>query len=361
MPFSDKIRMRVQVIFLLFLMLVGCRKPFSNTSETVPVWPAIPEKNVKAVAFITGSDVRGPGYYTHAKTYFAAQGMAIVDSLRSLEGIISWVNLKMDAQVAFNEIHIVSHGNAWSGMSLKTFKNGDRLTAKTLRNARKRHQLSKIESAWADGTQIVFHSCGLGGNQELLEELKRTFTSEKPTCKGFTDSPKIYASPFFTVFGGKFAGHYLARPFYAFYPTGESKGPLHLSRKFEKSYPEVRIDWLAAIKTRKETDVGVPYSYTFNIPVEWEFTFDRRDDIPKLVDREALLDFISESPEMASALFALNVPLENYRWRWTLQNDTLYIKGKTTALCVLAPILQDTDSTEYRRPEPDDRRLYQIL
>ena len=183
----------------------------------------------------------------------------------------------------------------------------------------------------------------------------------KPRLAPVLHPQKFYATSFFNVFGGKYSGHYLARPYYAFYPTAQSKGPLHLSAKFKKKYPDTDFDWVSAVKTRHETGPGALFSYTFNIPVHWAFSYDDPKKIPTFKDPEALLNYISASPEMAAVLFDLNIPLEHYRWSSRKEGNKLLIQGKTTVLCVLAPILQDTLSGEYQRPIIEDRSMYQIL
>ena len=39
--------------------------------------------------------------------------------------------------------------------------------------------------------------------------------------------------------------------------------------------------------------------------IEWKFTFDSVTDIPTLEDKEAIMDWISESPEMAELIYKL--------------------------------------------------------
>lgn len=379
--------MHSKAIIIVFVVFIGCKKPFSNTSETVLALPLNLAQKQESVVFITGFDEGDNRYYTNANAYFSGRGIPVVDTLFSLAEIIAWLNQKAEHQTSFSEIHIVSHSNAWLGMSLRTTKNGERITFETLQEVQRDSRFPKIKGGVTHQTKVVFHSCGLGENQVLLRELKRVFsntgsstnsntnrsscsnlnsnsnTSSKSNSKPHsnTNRPRVYASTFFNVFGGKFAGHYLAQPYYGFYPTGESKGPLYLSEEFKKEYPETPIDWFAAVKTRKETHAGVPYSYKFNIPVSWEFTFEDTKDIPVLEDKEALLDFISESPQMTETLFELKIPLEKYRWKSEIHGNKLHIKGKTTVLCVLAPILQDAFSNEYRKPRVNDRSLYQIL
>ncbi|TMM56627.1 hypothetical protein FEE95_08970 [Maribacter algarum] len=344
-----------QIIVLLSFILVniGCKKPFSQSPETALALPLEKKPTNGSVVFIAGFDEGTNAYYTKAKQYFEGQGIQVIDSLFSLNEILTYINHQAENRIHFDEIHIVSHSNAWLGMSLKTIRNGERITLKTLQKTRAENQIKDVQNGITNDTKIIFHSCGLGENQALLQELKDTFTTTK--------APKVYASTFFNVFGGKFAGHYLAKPYYTFYPTAESKGPAHLAKEFKSTYPQTQIDWFTAIKTRRETSLGEAYSFKFNIPVNWEFKFDNFSDIPVLKDKDAIMDWVSESQEMAEVLFELNIPIEKYRWKTEVRGRKLMIKGKTTVLCVLAPILQDRGKGEYQKPRVEDPNLYQIL
>lgn len=73
------------------------------------------------------------------------------------------------------------------------------------------------------------------------------------------------------------------------------------------------------------------------------------------------MDWVSESSEMATLLYNLNIPIEKYRWKSEILGNKLLIKGKTTVLCVLQPILQKDDATEYRNTAINDTSLYQML
>jgi len=338
------------IIVLVYVLMLSSKKPFSQQSETALASTSKKELVQESIVFIAGFDEDDNTYYTNAKQYFEKQGMPIVDGLYAIDEIVNYLNSAGENQVHFKEIHIVSHSNAWLGMALKTTRAGERITVKTLQNAVQEHRIETMCDNATSGSEIIFHSCGLGENQPLLQELKNTFKAKK-----------VVASSYFNVFGGKYAGHYLAKPYYGYYPTAESLGPAHLSKEFKQAYPDVEIDWFTALKTREESSFGKAYSFKFNIPVDWEFTFDSVTDIPTFEDKEALMDWISESPEMAEVLFKLNIPIEKFRWRSTVQGNKLRIKGKTTVLCVLAPILQSNDTNEYQNVTVEDRSLYQIL
>lgn len=335
---------------LVSVLMLGSKKPFSPQSETALAYPLEKKRIVESIVFIAGVDEGDNTYYSNAKRYFEKQGMPIVDSLYAIDEIIAYVNKAGEQHIKFKEINIVSHSNAWLGMSLKTTVNGERITVKSLQRAMATNSIQSIRDKFMSDTKVIFHSCGLGENKQLLNELKNVLAAKQ-----------VIASPYFNVFGGKFAEHYLAKPYYGYYPTAESKGPAYLAKEFEQAYPDVAIDWFKALKTRQESSFGKAYSFKFNIPVDWEFTFDAVTDIPTLEDKEAIMDWISGSPEMAEVLFKLNIPIEKFRWRSRVQGNKLIIKGKTTVLCVLAPILQANDASEYQNTNIQDPLLYQIL
>lgn len=300
----------------------------------------------QSIVFIAGFDDGTNTYYNSAKDYFINKNKHIIDSLYSLAEIINWLN-KHDEN--YDEIHIVCHSNAWRGMSMKTIKEGERITAESLAKAKKNGLIPELEICVDEDAKIIFHSCGLGENEELLKQLSTIFQTE------------VYASSFFNIFGGKYAAHYLAKPFYGFYPTAESPGQYTLAKEFKSNYPDENIDWLNALKTRKEQRPGEIYTYKFNIPVKWEFTFDDKKDIPNLENRDQIMDWIVEDEEIVTALFKLNIPIEKYRWRSQQKGKTLLIKGKTTVLCVLQPIMEKEDNMEYRTANLEDNELYSCL
>lgn len=336
--------MKYQLIIFIFLIL-GCKKALPKVVKKL-------ETISESVVFIAGFDEGNNTYYTNAKSYFKNQGIKVVEDLFSIAEIISFLN--KDTTKIYDKIHIVSHSNSWLGMSLKTTKEGERITLKTLLKAKEKNKIKALNNAIiTNETKIIFHSCGLGENTLLLQKIKQLLTTKK--------APKIIASSFFNVFGGKYAGHYLAKPYYGYYPTAESPGPRALSKEFKIAYPHKDIDWFTALKMRREADLGEVYSYKFNIPIEWEFTFDDPSEIPKLSNKDEIMDWVSESSDISEIVYNLKIPIEKYRWRSKVKGNTLYIKGKTTVLCVLEPILQDNDTSEYKNIRFNDTSLYQIL
>ncbi|GEQ85047.1 hypothetical protein ULMS_05550 [Patiriisocius marinistellae] len=308
------------------------------------------KNTAQSIVFVAGFDEDDNTYYTNATAYFKSKNNHVVEGLYSLEEIINWLNTNAN-DINYKKIHIVTHSNAWRGMSLRGLKGGERITLKNI--GKTSEMLLQSTLGVTDETSIVFHSCGLGNNPKLLKELKNIFSMDA--------NPKVTASPYFNIFGGKYAAHYLAQPFYVFHPTAQSPGPMQLAQEIEKTYPHETIDWFTALKTREETTLGTPYSYRFNIPVEWEFEYESTDDIPQLNSKDAILDFVSDNDEMALAMYELNVPLEKFRWTSKISENTLKIYGKSTVLCVLKPVMDVEDKGNYVFPIVENTAVYTTL
>jgi len=346
----------MKVIFVILTIVIAVLtlawEMKETEAKTVKNRIAMVTEDRPAVVFIAGFDEGDNNYYANAKAYFKRKSIRLVDHKFSLAEIIQWLNQNAGNN-AYGEIHIVSHSNAWRGMSLKTSEGGVRVSTTSLETSVKTQELPRVIAGIDGKTKLIFHSCGLGENKGLLSQLKTVFTA--------VEAPKVYASPYFNIFGGKYSSHYLAKPYYGFYPTAESPGPLALSKEFKSKYPKVNIDWFTAIKTRTEQELGDVYTYKFNVPVAWEFRFDSAAEVPQFSDKEALMDWLSENEQTAVALFELGIPIEKYRWRASRKGTTLSIKGKSSVLCVLQPILHPKDPEAYRSVVVSDIDLYQIL
>ena len=123
------------ILVLVCVLVLGCKKPFSKSSETALASPFSKAKVQESIVFIAGFDEGDNTYYTNAKRYFTKIEMQVVADLFSIDEIINFINRAEENHIRFKEIHIVSHSNAWLGVSLKTTKSGERITVKTLRNA----------------------------------------------------------------------------------------------------------------------------------------------------------------------------------------------------------------------------------
>lgn len=305
------------------------------------------------VVFITGIDEGKNKFYKSARSYFLNKQYEVVDNAFSLQEVILWLNKNYDGN-KYGEIHIVSHSNPWRGLSMETVVKGDRTTKESLRRVMTQGTLPTLEDVFSTQTKIVFHSCGLGENIELMKTLKDAFVANVV--------PNVIASPYYNVFGGEFSDHYLAKPYYGFYPTANSPGKVDLSKEFARAYPEEKdIDWYDALNNTTERYVGDAYTFKFNVAVKWEFDYTNSDDeMPKFKMPEEIMDWITEDELLSKEMNAYDIPLEKFRWRSFKKGNTLIIKGKTVVVCVLKPLIKPYGDLEHITPDTENLRLYAL-
>lgn len=305
----------------------------------------------KPIVFIAGFDKGNETFYSNARIYFQEKGLSVIDGQYSLEEIIAWLNNNAN-QNPYGEVHIVNQSNPYQGMNLETVVRGEKITAETLRNSIKQGALPSLKNVVNNNTKIVFHASGLAENKALLETLKDAFSAKK--------LPKVIASPYHTVFGGKFSNHYLAQPFYVFYPTANSPGKMDLSKEIAKIYPQEKdIDWFDALNNEEERYVGEAYTTKFSIPVKWEFDYHNTDDkMPIFTSKEELMDWIEQHEELMIEINKYKIPLDKFRWNWNVKNSTLVIRGRTSALCVLKPLIKPYGDLKHIEPDTSNKRLY---
>ncbi len=321
---------------LVSLVSIAAEKSAKEVPPTTAVCP-----KVTAIAFVCGVDEGNTTYYTNASTYFTNKGTKVVDSVDSVAEIIQW--LAQNNTDTIDEIHIVSHGNPWRGMSLTLRKDGNRITNESLQES----TLAPLQKKLKKEGKIIFHSCGLGANKPLVKALKKQLLGEQDLA--------VYASPFFTAFGGKYAAHYLAKPHYAFYPTANSPGPNAMQEQLQNKYPNTAIAWKKTLKNRKEYLYAEAYTYKLNVPIVWEFP-EKTAGLSKESDAETIMDWVIAQDELSKTLFQIGIPMEYYRWRYLARENGFAIEAKTTALCVLEPIVDA--HKEYQIADTDNRDLY---
>jgi hypothetical protein len=347
----------VMTLLLLIGTFASCKKTVKKEviadNTIITEVKETPKVIREPLVFIAGVDSGNNDFYASARQYFIENEYEVVDDAFSLEEIIIWLNNNYDERL-YGEIHIVSHSNPWKGMSLETVIKGERTTVESLKKNAIEGNIPTLDNVIAPNAKVVFHACGLGENKGLLKMFKSIFSTD--------ETPDVIASPYYTIFGKEFSKHYLAKPYYGFYPTANSPGKVDLSKEFARKYPQEKdIDWLDALYNDTERYVGDPYTYKFNIPVEWEIDYSTSDETaPTFKMAEEIMDFISEDESLAKEFSAFNIPLEKFRWKSYVKGDKLIIKGKTTVLCVLKPLIKPYGDLEHIEPEIDNLRLYNI-
>ena len=305
----------------------------------------------KPIVFIAGFDKGNEVFYSNARKYFQEKGLKVIDGQYSLEEIIVWLNNNANKN-PYGEVHIVNKSNPYKGMNLETIIRGDKITTENLRKTITQGTLPTLKDVVNNNTKIVFHASGLVENKELLKTLKDAFSAKK--------LPKVIASPYHTIFGGKFSNHYLAQPYYVFYPTAKSPGKTDLSKEIARKYPnEKDIDWFDALHNEEERFVGDAFTTQFSIPIKWEFGYHHTDDeMPVFTSEEEVMDWIEQHEELMVEINNYNIPLDKFRWNWKVKNSTLIIRGRTTGLCVLKPLIKPYGDLKHIEPDTSNKRLY---
>ncbi|MGQ3678803.1 hypothetical protein [Tenacibaculum discolor] len=321
------------------------------TTEKTIEKPAVEYR--KPVVFITGNDKGNSHFYDSARVYFKEKNYEIINGKYSVEEIISWMNNNA-TENPYGEVHIVNNNNPLKAMNLETVIKGDKVTAETLQKTITKGSLPSVKSeAITDDTKIIFHTNQLAENTDLVNTLKSAFITENKI-------PQVVASPYYNVFGGEFSNHYLAQPYYVFYPTANSPGKVDLSKEIAKKYPEEKeISWYDALNNEKERYVGEPYTIQYTIPVNLELDYHNSDnEIPHFVMQEEIMDFIASEKALMKEVEKTNIPVEKFRWTYTVKNSQLIIKGKASALCVLKPLTKPYGELEHVKPDTNNKRLY---
>lgn len=346
--------------FILTLsLLINCNKKETQESSEVIVtskneinFDLIEERETRnPVVFITGIDNKKETYYQNARNFFKEQQFEVVEDQYSLEEIINWLN-KNDKGKVYGEIHIINKSNSYEGLSLETLINGEKITSETLRKNITKGTLPILNESINRNTKIVIHANGLGKNTSLMKTFKDAFCAE--------EVPNVVASPYYSIFDGKFSKHYLAEAYYIFYPTANSPGKTDLSKEIAKKYPEEKnIDWYDALNNEEERYIGEAYSKQITIPVQFKLDYHNSDDeIPTFTMQEEVMDFIEQQEYLYEDIKKLNIPLEKFRWSWSVKNSALFIKGKTTGIYVLKPLIKPYGELKHIKPDTNNKRLY---
>ncbi|WP_439130992.1 hypothetical protein [Polaribacter sp.] len=322
-----------------------------NTIDNFQEAEAIVTRN--PLVFITGYDKGNETFYQNARVFFKDHNYQIVEDQYSLEEIINWLNHN-ETNLPYGEIHIVNKSNAFKGLTLETVIKGEKVSTESLRKHITKGTLPILQESVNANSKIIFHANGLGENKELLDTFKDALCAD--------ELPNVVASPYYTIFDGEFTQHYLAKPYYVFYPTANSPGKVDLSKEIAKKYAEEKdINWLDALNNSKERFIGEAYTKQFTIPLKFELDYHNSDEeVPSFENQDELIDFIEQQEPLFYEVEQLHIPIEKFRWTYSMHNSTLTIKGKTTVLVVLKPLIKPYGDLEYITPDTNNKRLYAI-
>lgn len=345
---KDYLMLVFSATFLLYVLFIFVHD-ISNEEKNLilPQQMEIPIQR-QSITFILGEDKESDNpFYKNAEDYFKynPEGMTdhVVTHCRSLTEILEVLNRYHELiQQPFSLINIVSHSNPWTGISMALFKEGERINADRLENALKDNLIHSTKGGIDQDTKIVFHACGLGKNERLVNALQASFTTNSQ------QKPKLVANNHYINFRKE--GDQVFRKemevFYAFYPTAYKPADLHLVRQLKSRYPEVDINWLDALNTQTINNESDIFSYKYNVPIEWEIFYPEYD-VPLLPTREDQMEWIMNQDNLITLVEKTEIPLKDFRWI-VKKGDKVYeegysvpfikVFGKATVVCILRPI-----------------------
>jgi len=350
---------KIAVLAACAMVVVSCSKEkavnenvlIPETLEIAKIMVEDTVENKRSIVFITGYDKGSNTFYKDAKDYFLDLNVEIIETAYSIQEIILWMNINYN-DMPYADIHIVND-NKWKELSFETTVKGPKISSLTIHESLGDGLLPKLNNVLDIKARFIFHAANLGTNIALLDGFKQAFTADV--------EPTIVASEMQSVFGGEFTSHYLAKPYYAFYPTANSPGRVDLAKQFIASYPETNIDWLSVMNNQEERYQGDIYSYKFNIPVYWEFEYLNDEDVPSFKNLNELRAWMLDNDKIASDLEQMGIPIERFRLYEKVKGSKLIIKGKVTGVCVLEPVMSNAYPSEYIIPNIDNLRLYDTL
>jgi len=295
-----------------------------------------------SITFIIGED-QSEDFFALAKEYYlnnaTAQTDVYVDSCTSLLSVRNVLEQKgIENSRAWGEVNLVLHSNQWTGLSVPVTKDGERTSVESLFKSIQEGEFPSVsDEALDENTTMNFVSCGLGKNKDLLYSLRIAFG-------GFDDQqPIINSSEDFVYFSYDERQQVTTRnlkPFFAFYKTAYKPADFHLRTQLQNRYPNVPIDWLAAMQT-KQADADTNVFHTkFNVPIIWNVPLDSSVEEVELETEFDKIEFIRSQKDLMETLDKFDIPIEKFRWQMKITEKAgkahVQIKGKSTVLCVLA-------------------------
>jgi len=297
-----------------------------------------------SITFILGEDQSDP-FFALAKQYYLTNNKertdVFVDSCKSLLAVRDYLEQEsLRQEKTWGQINLVLHSNQWTGMSIPVLPKGNRATVSTLfEHIHDEQFLPLANEVMDDNTMMNFVSCGLGKNKDLLYALQLAFG-------GFDNQqPGVESSEGFVQFVHNDKQEIEVnqlQPFYAFYKTAYKPADLHLRKQLQNRYPNVPIDWLAAMQKKQAAHEGDVFHTKFNVPIVWEVALNIPAERVQIESEFDKIEFVRAQEDLMQVLNDFDIPIEKFRWQMLVTEvegmAQVKIKGKSTVLCVLAEI-----------------------
>ncbi len=340
----------------------------------------LPDKRL-SIAFILGEDKETDNpYYEEATRYYTispdGKTDIVVRTCRSLLEVKNYLKTNLPSNgLAWGDVHLVSHGNQWTGLSVKVTPDSKRATTQRLTGHTQSAAFTVLDQTVIDsGTRIFLHGCGIGNNADLVEAVRSFFSFKNGL-------PAIIAPKLFEYYASSGSGddlqsqRYLAESWLVCYPMDDKPTQASLTNALRDKYVDASVDWQGALSREQPRWIGDVYHYTFEVPVKWVIPV---DSLPELGEQAQQITWLQSQTQIVDELKALQIPIEKFKWSTSggyvdtesgARSQAIFVKGYCTMLCVLQaltdghdermmlqkPMLSSTTDTRFYYSSPETR------
>lgn len=319
------------------------------------------------ITFILGEDKEANNpYYAEATNYYAfnpeGKTEQLVTHCRSLVEVQDYLtNNRPGNGLPWGLVNLVSHGNQWTGLSVKVSPDSKRATPERIQEYIDNCTLQALPTYVLDQfSEIFLHGCGIGNNAQLVNAVARAFGGEDHRLS-------VRASKFYEYYTSEKQGHaitssqrYMAQAYSVYFKMGYRPTDEILAKQLSLAYPHDTINWEDALSRESPRWLGDRYHFSFEVPVKWVIPFASEDSIPDLSSPSQQLAWIQSQPDLMAQLDEIEIPAEQFNW-WSrrvyvnnedgTRSPAIWLKGYCTILSVL-DVMVENERTDSRHEKP---------
>ncbi len=328
----------------------------------------------EAITFILGSDKKSNNpYYQEATNFYAFNPTGktehLVTSVASLLEISNYLKSHKPANgLPWGLVNLVSHGNQWTGLSVKVVPKSKRATVDRIQEYIDNQTLQPLPKEILDEeSEIFIHGCGIGNNQKLMQTVAIAFGGQGHP---FT----VRASKLYEYYTSEQVGkavksseRYIANAYAISYKMGYQPANNSIIKELGATYPTASVNWQDALSRESPRWPGDTYHFTFQVPVKWVIPFTSKDSMPDVSTKKKQLAWIKTQPNILNKLKEIELPIDQFNW-WFRQvhvknedgskSPAIWLKGYATILSVLQALTQDNQNGLLPFQPPLDNEQY---
>ncbi len=289
-------------------------------------------KERQHITFVLGEDEEADNpYFEHAASYYrqeVREGLdTVITNLKTLLEVNQYLAENPPRNtLPWGEIRLIVHSNEWTGLSAPIMEGIKRTTVSGMKKALDQGHFTSLAQNISDAdTQLQLWSCGLGHNAELLQIIGQAFG------QAIVYSPKHFVQYRKDQWGQM--KRYLNRCYYTTYPTGYRPSTTTLSQQLRRTYPDIKLNWSAALDTPAGSLENQAYNYSFKIPLVWLVSYEDKASRPNVKTTEQKDQWLAQQIELQEAFEYYRLEKEDFTW-------TIYPKMHTFSDCITEPSIK---------------------